>query len=287
MKKILLTLSLAFTYTLNAQTYLPFPDSAATWVNTYYNVVPIGPTYQNVLVDVINYCTDGDTSINSLTYTKIKICPENIYHAAIRDDNGKVYVVPKDSTQEFLLYDFTVSLGDTIYNVYYESFGSGGYYEHTIIPELIVTEVQIENLDGIDRKVINGMWYEGIGNRQGLFLEPWINISMYTLKLECHSVNGLGIYPNATTEPCQFDLGVEELIVSVELFPNPANETIRVNFINESGNVTFQFTNLLGNNIEVKQLGDNLFDISKLPSGNYFLVISSENSSKTIQFSKN
>lgn len=268
MKNLIFIAVLFCAFSLKAQTYLPFPDSNAIWVNTYYNVVPIGPTYQNVLADVTNYCTDGDTIIGAQTYTRIEKCPENEYHAAIRDDNGKVYVVPKDSSTEYILYDFTVSVGDTIHNLYYEYFGGQGI----IIEEYIVYSVQTVNLDGIDRIVIDDMWYEGIGNRQGLFLEPWINISMYTVKLECHSVNGLGVYPNASTEPCPMNLSLINNSISIGIYPNPVSELLNVE--SRESIDSYQIFDCVGKIIQPTKTFSSTIDVSNLLPGLYQIEFS-------------
>ena len=113
-----------------SQENFPFPDSNAIWVNTVYEVVfndttPI-PSYELRYVE--NYCmNEQDTVINSNSYSKIFIC-DSAYKGAIRETNQKVYFIPKDSVQEFLLYDFSVLAGDSLFNVYMEyTYNQGGF----------------------------------------------------------------------------------------------------------------------------------------------------------------
>lgn len=282
MKNITFILALiSFVSSFRAQTYLPFPDTNAIWVNTFYNQVPLGPTYQYVLYDAMNFCTDGDTTIGALNYTRIEKCPENEYHAALREDNGKIYVVPKDSSTEYILYDFTVNVGDTIHNLYFEYFNGDG----NIVEEFIISSVQTVNLDGIDRLVINDMWYEGIGNRQGLFLEPWINISQYMVKLECHSVNGLGVYPNATTEPCPLNLSIENEPLTIGLYPNPVINELQVE--SKENIESFQIFDHVGKQISTLQPFSNTIDVSNLKSGMYQIEFVSSKGKVSRSFYKN
>lgn len=282
MKKITLILAfISLISSFRAQTYLPFPDANATWVNTFYNQVPIGPTYQYVLYDVTNFCTDGDTIIGLNTYTRIEKCPENEFHAAIREDNGVVYVIPKDSTNEFVLYDFTVQPGDTIHNLYFEYFSGQG----NVIETYVITSVQTITLDGIDRIVVDDMWYEGIGNRQGLFLEPLVNISQYMVKLECHSVNGLGIYPTATNEPCPLNLNTESINIELGLYPNPVVNKLTVK--TDEQIESYSIVNQIGKEIVQAKAFSSIIDLSELKPGFYTIRFNSSKGTFNRTFYKN
>lgn len=121
--KLILFLLVFFPFVLSAQS-TSFPDSNVVFVNSFYQEIPfgqIGWPYQ--LMEVTNFCVDGsDTIIASNTYKKVIECPEQVYHGAYRSENRKVYFVPKDSTNQYLLYDFSVEVGDTIPQVYFEYF---------------------------------------------------------------------------------------------------------------------------------------------------------------------
>ena len=106
--------SLLLTFGLKAQLNSSWPDSNARWVNTYYQVSSPVPSLQSVDY----YCMEStDTLINSIQYSQISDCL-NGYKGAMRDANGKVFYVPKDSAQEYLVYDFTAEVGDTLGDIY-------------------------------------------------------------------------------------------------------------------------------------------------------------------------
>ena len=71
MKKLLLTISILLTFTLNAQTsvYHHFPDSAATWNIHYYLTCFGGGGGTND--EYYSITISGDTVISSKTYHKL------------------------------------------------------------------------------------------------------------------------------------------------------------------------------------------------------------------------
>jgi len=106
----------------NAQTsiYHPFPESNATW-----NVLWDGGFFSGCL-ESFSYNISGDTVISTITYQKIEVpyilnlgvCSpfhSTGYNGCIREDTStrKVYYLAPDSTNEELLYDFSLQVGDS------------------------------------------------------------------------------------------------------------------------------------------------------------------------------
>lgn len=209
--------------TASSQNYTPFPDSAATWVNTFYfrTSPPPSPTFGLSMVS--NYCMDGrDTVINSNTYSNLYFCG-GAYKGALRDDGGRVMYVPKDSMQEFLLYDLTLSQGDTAHNVYVET----AWEDPMGLYDIHIGYVDSVLINGAYRKRMianSAYWIEGIGNTWGLLREHDPNVSQYYVELHCMSANDTTLYP--TTQPGSCDLTVEmtesNLNDEVLIYPNPS-----------------------------------------------------------------
>ena len=57
---------------------------------------------------------NGDTVINSLNYKKI--FENSLYAGALREDNKIIYFIPGNSLTEYLLYNFNLTVGDSIIN---------------------------------------------------------------------------------------------------------------------------------------------------------------------------
>ena len=223
MSRSLLVLVLCSTQAASAQP-LPFPTSNAIWVNTLYMMASPPPLPTWNLVNYANLCANGaDTVINTITYTKLEHCAGG-YKGAFRDEDGRVFYVPGDSIQEYLLYDFTLSDGDTAFNVYFEP-AMGGY---GMVEDVVISNTMISaELEG--RKVLytlgGAVWIEGIGAEWGLFSEPWVNVSKYMLKLECMSHQDTIRYPswNIGVGVCALmdGMGRDGMVTRYYLQPNP------------------------------------------------------------------
>ena len=90
MRRILVVLSsiLLIPFLSLAQDYIPFPDSNVIWVNEWSIDYDHWTGYTS-------YCAEGlDTVIDGVTYFEVWECNEG-YFAALRNENGKVYIVPK------------------------------------------------------------------------------------------------------------------------------------------------------------------------------------------------
>lgn len=138
MKKILLLLLIVLHYNSSiAQTskYIPFPSSNAIW-----NVYAMFPFYGHC--ESYGYTFNGDTTINNMTYHKIRkqslyfylksgdpnppnsgaTCTNIItsssdsYAGAIREvvAKKKIYFLPPNKAEDTLLYDFNLKVGDSV-----------------------------------------------------------------------------------------------------------------------------------------------------------------------------
>jgi hypothetical protein len=168
---LLLVVILIFSSGLLSQTPAPesFPESDARWINAIYS----GNGY---IFESTNYCMgDEDTLINESSYSKLDTCLGG-YKGALRSDLNKVYFVPKDSTAEFLMYDFEAETGDTIQDVYFES---------DFLPEVFLADVLIISgnpdagqwlitiIEENGNNAKNDIWKLNIGSIAGLFSPPW------------------------------------------------------------------------------------------------------------------
>jgi hypothetical protein len=157
-----------------------------------------------------------------------------------------VYFYPADSTQEYLLYDFGASVGDTLNNIYVnEPLGLGGAsgWVGTRTFDVVVQE-SAPNVDygGRIRLMVQALdpdigmsseWIEGIGCIHGLFTFNPINISEYWFGLECMSHNGIqlwnGWYAGTDGTCAPIILDVEEVTgTTLQAYPNPTAGVVRV-----------------------------------------------------------
>lgn len=205
------------------QTYTPFDFKHGEWVCGYDTKGGVFSSYGSYYIkeEVKFYC-QGDTIINDTLYNKLYYkgvarYPDwarrelSGYYGAIRNDtlNRQVF------WGNLLLYDFNLQVGDSIKSIFF----NGG-------PILSIDSVlycdkyhRRYNYKGADNYAL--YLIEGIGSIFGLFphiLGP--NIS----GLACYSETD-----NPVCDTCNTPSSVEEMILeTVKIFPNPANDVIRV-----------------------------------------------------------
>lgn len=280
MRNLILSLTVALcSFCCSAQNYLPFPDSAAIWVNTGYNVGQFGVT----LTYSEYFCANGeDTIIGATTYTQMKNCISGEYLGAFRDDAGQVFYLPSDSIGERLIYDFSAMPSDTI-DFYAEDQVFGDDWYEFEVNDWDTTSMEI---NGVSRRVINmqdGSWIEGIGSTNGFLQVPIPNISNYAPWLYCMShldtiQYGYSASQSGVFVSCDFFIGINELEKSeIEVYPNPVVDRIQfdtdeqinaVLIANSEGRAIGTHFTKQGNTISVA--------MDFLPPGNYQMLIKTD-----------
>lgn len=271
-----------------AQEYVPWPDSASIWVNTVSNVVwsPMQPTPSIVLNDVNYFCMSGaDTVISANTYKQIHYCGES-YKGALREVDQTIYFVPRDSVNEYLLYDFDVQPGDTLYDVYVGT----SFHEDFSLVDMVVNNIDTQVTHGSMRPVVylnGGTWISGIGNHQGLFMEPWPNVSDYLLELHCFSHLDSIYYPWTTGVvfgTCAMNVGIETSpeAAMIQVYPNPTTSTITLQ--TETPLKQAWLTDLAGRRLmPMLPIGTQWeADLSTLPSGMYLIDVLTQEGKKGV-----
>lgn len=253
----------------SAQGEFTFPDSAAAWTNAYYYYPPPPPGPE--LTNLTSYCATGlDTLISDVAYKMIDSCGGG-YKGAIRVLDEQVFFVPRDSLQEFLLYDFSLEFGDTAHAVYMEDAGGWPY----VVDVRIFSDDVWPELPG--RRIINtdeGVWIQGIGARTGLFMNSGANVSNYLIELYCMSRGDSTIYG---ASGCPVFLSVEDQRRSSQMSirPNPTSgrSVLRTNIPSPSSVKVFS---AYGNEVIVPVFvveEEVTIDLSTPAAGVYFVQV--------------
>lgn len=282
-----LILTTCMTLTGFGQAYQPFPTSNAMWREN-------SGGFQCSCCSDFQYTITGDTVINSLTYHKIQktgvkyledwmgSCSSNIayainqYAGCYRNDsiNKKVFFIYPMTSSDTLLYDFNLSIGDTVPPSPLNDNGN-------IVN--IVTNIDSVYLGNVYRKRYQldscmfpqQLYYiEGIGSTFGLLSTtrcPFEEI----YNLLCFTENSLTVFPNNTTTCSVVTSITEKLYASkFSVFPNPTSGTITITTDLQSYNISI--FNSTGQLVLKKNIISHsyLFDISELPSGLYLIQFS-------------
>jgi len=236
------------------------------------------------------YYLSGDTILNNRTYRKVigrssnNLGQPTYYIGAIREESGKVFKQYTDYETmiitEFLLYDFTVEVGDTIYS----TAPSGELYRKPVVLKIDT----IELLNGEKRKRFSfdraSEWIEGIGSINGFFTPSEELAIGYSIPyLVCYKQDGIEYYKNNNLCPdgtcCDAISGLEnpkQIDQTISLSPNPTNRFIQFNFpeyIQQCKSIKLydSLGNLLQNSIKINN--NLVLDLSNYSSGLYFVVI--------------
>ncbi len=279
---------------IKAQNFASFPDSNAIWVNSY-STLSWGTLPTLRLQHTLKFClSNEDTIIQSKNYTKLYRCgANNDYFGAIGSDSAQVFFIPKDSLTPLKIYDFNLLPGDTLKDIYcLESYGPSltgiGFQPISSFQMGYLTVSQVDTIEtyqGLRRMLYvggSGIWVEGIGNNQGLFWDPFGNISGFGIALECMSVgdstyfeSSWPVYPSAMAGACDLSLVTAEAKqVGMELFPNPSKGILKIELpepgslqiYNSSGQMLFQDQEAYRLNL----------DLSDWPQGLYWVKAGSE-----------
>lgn len=170
MKKFNLIFFLLISYiSVNGQDYLPMLEENTVWSIMHE---------KHTLI--------GDTIINDLTYKKLyfhnfleEFTPDSlVYIAAMREDetNEKVYFIWKGYEEEFLLYDFSLEVGNEFVVLSPMFWIVGPEFQYDMWERTVeVSDVFYQNIAGKDRKTIkvgpfynHEYWIEGLGSSKGL-----------------------------------------------------------------------------------------------------------------------
>lgn len=242
MKNITLIFSLLFCFLIEgkSQTYTPFSDSTSYWqvLNESCGGCYYGPGMP-CTCGKKNYFIQGDTTIGSFTYKKLYILLQGFdpwtgysngsvtFIGGIRNDipNKKVYHYSVNFSCDTLLYDFDLSMGDTLPQSFiYDNLGSS--------PNPVAT------IDVIDSIIINGNVHkryhlngagsgtgsyliEGIGSTFGLLelIQAYfeeidvLECFRYEIGVDYYGLSGCNIVTNLNEQPTNK--------LELNIYPNP------------------------------------------------------------------
>ncbi len=185
----------------------------------------------------------------------------------IREDisERKVYVWAPDPlnggpSQEFILYDFTLEIGDVLpENTYSMLYGDS---------DMVVTNIQFfEGLKYIYIENDHGYYsyQEGIGGESGI-ISPILSIFEAPDQLYCHG-------NVANQNECSIFLGTDDYTKqAITIYPNPVKETL---FVACNNNSSLELFNILGKHIYTNK-NNHSIDMSNYTKGVYLLKVTDE-----------
>ncbi len=277
--------------------YHPFPDSNAIWSEYHHADQYSGrPSfyYRNILGNT-------DTTIVSQTYHKLfKSFIDTVfvndtsmhYLGGIRQNNKKIFYLPKDSLNEYLLYDFSLQIGDTFLNTY--SWFSMLFHFNPIEKLLLynVDSIKIENgsyrktfhfayIVGGDTGALPECWIEGIGCSMGLLCQiaglP-INSEWNSIVCFIDNNNQIRYQDDYFTECFSYNSVIETSneLKAISISPNPFSSSTQITLPQTYHNIILSVYDIQGKLVSQYHYIDTdkiILNRYKLNNGMYFLKL--------------
>lgn len=236
----------------------------------------IGQEYPTPIINRYDCLTIGeDTVISNKEYYKLY----NLYNCEyensklrgfIREtEDAKVYFQPVNEKQEWLLYDFGLNIGDSIYTDWNDSY---------LYMDSIVTDETNKKIYYVRFQNQSIQWIEEVGSNIGLLMERITGgLRIFT----CCFRNEELIYRLPEYSSCDITLSneVNKMPVPFNLYPNPASEKINI-VINKSPTtiLTGKIIAIDGTIIKSFKIDNKpnyILDVHSLYPGLYFIQIRS------------
>lgn len=279
---------------LIGQDYFPFQTNSAKWsVFSRLGAWP-PPATENTF----HYFINGDTIFGPLSYSKIYSndamsdiidTANSVYIGGLREDTNKhIYYKPAELYQqfsnmcfienstldEFLLYRFDISIGDTFeLNEY--------WYDQYILVD--IDTVQVDSTFRKKYIINNGemgdIWIEGIGSMTSLFGSSCYVFEGQELLL-CYedSTTFFESEQNYFDRCTHFIVGQSEYFQDeLQIYPNPVTSEFHLSIKNPLVNDRINIYNVFGQKVLSKKLIINRVDISELNKGMYIIELLSDN----------
>lgn len=242
------------------------------------------------------YFIDGDSTYNTIDYKKYYFTNDSIvttgsFFALLREDTilKKVFSIASGNTQEHLLYDFSLSINDTI-SVYPLSFPF--YFGPILIKVDLIDSVLIGSnyhkrlkISGVNENTgFDEYWIEGIGSTMGIFncgITGIVVLDIYYSTLLCFEKDGVILYNNQNFTNCyqHHSTGIDEnsLWLKTLLFPNPATSLVYIKSNIEIK--SYKIESLVGKIIKQENTTSKTFsiDISTYLDGVYMVTLTTDN----------
>ncbi len=289
MKQLILIIAAILTISvLKGQNYIPFPIENVNW-NVYYR-----GTCQEMPPDTIllRYTIRGDTTINDVLYKKLwlergdTINPIIEAIGGIRENDKKIYyngrtIYTSTEGEEYLLYDFTKQIGDTIKH------NSQEFYS-------VILNIDSIIIDGTYRKryEVDNHWFyhnpdyivEGIGSvKNGLLghISDIPTCGTHYWEHICFKENEVVKYLNPNFDNCfpgNLAMGPNhtKLDAQIRIYPNPFEQVLQIEN-NSNEKVSIKIIDIKGRSIKERQLNE-IKTIIKLDikPGLYYVMITNK-----------
>ena len=218
----------------------------------------------------------------------------NEMYGIYREDNGKVFMREFNSWQqpkeEYLIYDWNLDIGETVYVQYGES-ETGLVLDAITDTTINDNSYRVFHLHYLSNSNFTEKWIEGIGSELGFPFPGTKNnpVSPFyypmTADLLCYYENGELLWDNPNYDECiiNYWIGVSESEETPELsiYPNPTKDNVTINY-SAQGEAVIEFFDVLGRKKyqDIMIGNEKKVETEGLLKGVYIVIIRDQKSTK-------
>lgn len=262
-----------------AQDSIALVSPGSKWINTlteYQFEKDFAQADKNVVSTA--YCIHSkDTIVNSKSYLQLDNCL-GIYIGALREDSGRVFLIPEGSNIERKVYDFTLKKGDQVSDLLITDKNKTMTYA---LHSDVVISVDSVLVYGAFRKRINfagASWVEGVGGTNGFLVGHSVNKLKTKYALSCMSKRNATLFPEAQGGACELpvELKIDNRTVTELIYPRASKDLFTMKFNRIIKNDEIYVINPQGKLIEPAMKitpGKLEVNLASYKSGKYLIVM--------------
>ena len=212
----------------------------------------------------------------------------NLLYGIYREENGKVFMRENPggmwpATEEFLLYDWEMNIGDTAY-VQRGDWTKGLVLDNISDTLMNGSQRRIFHLHYMNNDSVTEIWIEGMGSELGF---PYSGtkdnpVSPFyypmTAELLCYYENGDLSWDNPHFDECIINYWLDVENVSEEsvlcLYPNPTQDCFTIKYTNNNVS-TIKIFDMFGHEIynDIMESSEKIINTNMFPDGVYYVLL--------------
>ncbi len=243
------------------------------------------------------YKTTDESIQDDISYKKLWYSSDSLFNSTflagnLKTEHNKVSVVV--NTKEYLLYDFSLGVGDSLRIYRFYGFEPSLVWAKilkvtdTLIHNKLLKRMEINYLDSLEYyySFRTDIWIEGIGSLTGGVLNESTPCHLVgpdkTYALLCYKENGVTLLQNPTYNTCYketiFNSVQPDNAAGTSMLPNLVHKGEPVTITSPVPFTTLQVYNTLSKQIAAVQVNSTSyqFNTANLPVGHYIVVVNGQ-----------
>ncbi|MNJ92133.1 hypothetical protein D3C87_97920 [compost metagenome] len=149
---------------------------------------------------------------------------DSLFKGYVRSYGKQVFFRTSFNAVEYLLYDFSLVVGDTLP---FNQLLQNNVLTVTQVDSILVSDGNYWKVFTLEGNNYVSQLVEGVGSSAG-FLEALEKPYNVNHSLQCYSQSGQNYFPETVNPDCIFFLGLSSFKPEIDVYPNPCSELLRI-----------------------------------------------------------